>query len=197
MRGYTDEQGRSPFWENVGRHFFSIEFAKADYLSGTGQKAFIAELMPKHPLYVDFLAEEARAVIGRVHPHTAPARAVLETEGLQYQGYVDIFDGGPTLEANTDEVRAVRDSSQRKVVIDDIDIDPSGSAYLVANDRYQEFRSILINTHLSDEFLHLTPDNAAALGVVAGDVVRIISLLPRRLKNDPSCIVYSGGMAHR
>lgn len=136
-------------------------------------------------------------MIGQVHPHTAPARAVLETEGLQYQGYVDIFDGGPTLEANTDEVRAVRDSSQRKVVIDDIDIDPSGSAYLVANDRYQEFRSILINTHLSDEFLHLTTDNAAALGVVTGDVVRIISLFAPETKNDPSCIVYSGGMAHR
>ncbi|MBS0055211.1 arginine N-succinyltransferase [Yersinia sp. Marseille-Q3913] len=182
MRGYTDEQGRSPFWENVGRHFFSIEFAKADYLSGTGQKAFIAELMPKHPLYVDFLAAEARAVIGQVHPHTAPARAVLETEGLQYQGYVDIFDGGPTLEANTDEVRAVRDSSMRKVVIDDIDIDPSGTAYLVANDHYQHFRSILIHTHLSDESLHLTTKNAAALGVTAGDSVRIVSLFAPEIK---------------
>ncbi|HDL8475710.1 TPA: arginine N-succinyltransferase, partial [Yersinia enterocolitica] len=51
-----------------------------------------------------------------------------------------------------------------------------------ANDRYQEFRSILINTHLSDEFLHLTTDNAAALGVVAGDVVRIISLFAPETK---------------
>lgn len=38
MRGFSDENGRSPFWESVGRHFFSIEFAKADYLSGTGQR---------------------------------------------------------------------------------------------------------------------------------------------------------------
>lgn len=182
MRGFTDENGRSPFWENVGRHFFSIEFAKADYLSGTGQKAFIAELMPKHPLYVDFLAEEARAVIGQVHPHTAPARAVLETEGLQYQGYVDIFDGGPTLEANTDEVRAVRDCSKRTVAIEDIDIDPNGTAYLVTNDRYQDFRAILIDTHLSDDLLHLSSENAAALGVAAGDSVRIVSLFAPETK---------------
>lgn len=202
MRGYTDEQGRSPFWESVGRHFFSIEFAKADYLSGTGQKAFIAELMPKHPLYVDFLAEEARAVIGQVHPHTAPARAVLETEGLQYQGYVDIFDGGPTLEANTDDVRAVRDSSKRTVVIEDYDIedydindydindhdindhniDPNGRLYLVANDHYHHFRAILINTHLSDERLRLTPESAEALGVAAGDSVRIVSLFAPETK---------------
>lgn len=182
MRGYTDEQGRSPFWESVGRHFFSIEFAKADYLSGTGQKAFIAELMPKHPLYVDFLAEEARAVIGQVHPHTAPARAVLETEGLQYQGYVDIFDGGPTLEANTDDVRAVRDSSKRTVVIEDYDIDPNGRLYLVANDHYHHFRAILMNTHLSDERLRLTPESAEALGVAAGDSVRIVSLFAPETK---------------
>lgn len=38
MRGFSDENGRSPFWESVGHRFFSIEFAKADYLSGTGQK---------------------------------------------------------------------------------------------------------------------------------------------------------------
>lgn len=41
-----------------------------------GQKSFIAELMPKHPLYVDFLSPEARESIGQVHPHTAPARAI-------------------------------------------------------------------------------------------------------------------------
>lgn len=50
MRGVSDEQGRSPFWESVGSHFFSMDFTQADFLSGTGQKAFIAELMPKHPL---------------------------------------------------------------------------------------------------------------------------------------------------
>ncbi|MCX2958225.1 MAG: arginine N-succinyltransferase, partial [Serratia symbiotica] len=99
MRGFSDEKGRSPFWESIGRHFFPIEFAKADYLSGIGQKAFIAELMPKHPLYIDFLSEDAQKVIGEVHPQTVPARRVLESEGLDYQGYVDIFDGGATLEA--------------------------------------------------------------------------------------------------
>ncbi|ANI29024.1 arginine succinyltransferase [Yersinia entomophaga] len=176
MRGFTDEQGRSPFWENVGRHFFSIEFAKADYLSGTGQKAFIAELMPKHPLYVDFLAAEAQAVIGQVHPHTAPARAVLETEGLQYQGYVDIFDGGPTLEANTDEIRAVRQSTKRQVSIDDVILDGSGTAYLVANDDYHHFRALLIHTDLTDEVLHLNAESAAALGVEQGGTVRLVSL---------------------
>lgn len=52
--------GRSPFWESLGRHFFKMEFSQADYLTGVGNKAFIAELMPKFPLYTCFLSEEAR-----------------------------------------------------------------------------------------------------------------------------------------
>lgn len=54
MRGVIDEHGYSPFWESLGKRFFAMEFSRADYLCGTGQKAFIAALMPKHPLYIDF-----------------------------------------------------------------------------------------------------------------------------------------------
>ena len=68
MRGMSDENGRSPFWESLGRHFFKMEFSQADYLTGVGNKAFIAELMPKFPLYTCFLSEDARTVIGQVHP---------------------------------------------------------------------------------------------------------------------------------
>src|SRR5262249_36368790 len=91
MRGVSDEQGRSPFWEALGRHFFKMEFSEADYLSGIGQKSFIAELMPQHPVYTAFLDDEARAVIGQVHENTKPALAMLAGEGFRYNGYVDIF----------------------------------------------------------------------------------------------------------
>src|SRR5690606_4677800 len=98
MRGMSDAAGRSPFWESLGRHFFKMEFSQADYLTGVGNKAFIAELMPKFPLYTCFLTEDARAVIGRVHPDTEPALNMLKAEGFSYQGYVDIFDAGPAIE---------------------------------------------------------------------------------------------------
>lgn len=62
--------------------------------------------MPKHPIYTHFLSQEAQDVIGQVHPQTAPARAVLEKEGFRYRNYIDIFDGGPTLECDIDRVRA-------------------------------------------------------------------------------------------
>ena len=56
MRGVIDEHGYSPFWQSLGKRFFSMDFSRADFLCGTGQKAFIAELMPKHPdLYPLFI----------------------------------------------------------------------------------------------------------------------------------------------
>ena len=107
LRGKLDADGKSPFWEGLGRHFFAMEYSRADYLTGIGQKAFIAELMPRHPVYTTLLPADARAAIGEVHADTLPARAMLESEGFRYEGYVDIFDAGPTLECFRDNIRAV------------------------------------------------------------------------------------------
>ncbi|AUG99144.1 arginine N-succinyltransferase [Pectobacteriaceae bacterium CE70] len=180
MRGYSDENGNSPFWDSVGNHFFSIDFAKADYLSGTGQKAFIAELMPKHPLYVDLLAPGAREAIGSVHPHTMPARTVLESEGLRYNGYVDIFDGGPTLDAEIDDLRAVRHSRLLPIVIMDHPCAvPHLPQCLVANDNYHHYRALLVHADPMSDQLPLSLDAARALGVVSGDRIRLLPLIPQ------------------
>ncbi|HHL3426422.1 TPA: arginine N-succinyltransferase, partial [Klebsiella pneumoniae] len=40
LRGRSDEQGNSPFWDALGHHFFDIPFADADRLTGTGMKTF-------------------------------------------------------------------------------------------------------------------------------------------------------------
>ena len=95
LRGKLDADGRSPFWEGLGRHFFAMEYSTADYLTGIGQKSFVAELMPRYPVYANLLPDSARAVIGEVHDDTRAARAMLEQEGFRYEGYVDIFDAGP------------------------------------------------------------------------------------------------------
>ncbi|WP_192457804.1 arginine N-succinyltransferase [Musicola keenii] len=176
MRGYADDEGRSPFWEGVGKHFFAMDFATADYLSGTGQKAFIAELMPRHPLYVDFLPEDARTAIAKVHPHTVPARRVLESEGLRYQGYIDIFDGGPTLEAALDELRAVKESRSVSVALGEQPTSPDAPVYLAANDDYLNYRALLVQGGVGHDTLNLDAAQAAALGVQAGSPVRILPL---------------------
>lgn len=175
MRGVIDDTGYSPFWESLGKRFFSMEFSKADYLCGTGQKAFIAELMPKHPIYTDFLSAGAQAVIGQVHPQTAPARAVLEKEGFRYCNYIDIFDGGPTLECDIDRVRAIRKS--RLVEVAEGEPAPGEwPACMVANEQYKQFRAMLINADPHTGRLILNAAQLDALQCRPGDTVRLVRL---------------------
>jgi arginine N-succinyltransferase len=178
MRGVSDEQGRSPFWEALGRHFFSIEFAEADYLTGVGQKAFVAELMPKYPVYIDFLPEEARAVIGQTHENTKPAVAMLQAEGFRYEGYVDIFDAGPTVQTYTSEIRAVRESRILNVEIGE-QAGEERKSLLVSNRSKTGFRVILIEASVTGDALALSAGQAAALNVQAGDTVRAVALSPK------------------
>ncbi|MGL6047236.1 MAG: arginine N-succinyltransferase [Vogesella sp.] len=178
MRGVSDEQGKSPFWEALGRHFFSMEFAEADYLTGVGQKSFVAELMPKFPVYIDFLPQAAQDVIGKTHDNTRPAVAMLHSEGFRYEGYVDIFDAGPTVQAYVQDVRAVRES---RVLPAGIGAQPDGQAewYLVANTGYDSFRVILAELVRVPEGVTLSAEQARALNIKQGDPVRIVTLSPK------------------
>ncbi|MBP2171168.1 arginine N-succinyltransferase [Erwinia toletana] len=182
MRGVSDENGRSPFWDSVGSRFFSMAFADADFLSGTGQKSFIAELMPKHPLYIDYLSPEAQAVIGQVHPQTAPARAVLEAEGFRYQNYVDIFDGGPTLECDIDRVRAIRKSRLLTVAISDAPANETLPLCLVANNDYRRFRVLLLRADPKCDAITINPEVAAVMACQPGDSLRVVKLFTEERK---------------
>ncbi|HBZ95534.1 MULTISPECIES: arginine N-succinyltransferase [unclassified Pseudomonas] len=174
MRGMSDERGSSPFWESLGRHFFKMEFSQADYLTGVGNKAFIAELMPKFPLYTCFLSEDARAVIGRVHPDTEPALAMLKAEGFSYQGYVDIFDAGPAIEAQTAKIRAVRDSQNLVLAIGTPGDD--AEQFLVHNRKRQDCRITAAPARLAAGTLVVDPLTAKRLRLWAGDQVRAVPL---------------------
>ncbi len=115
MRGMQDARGRSVFWDSLGRHFFDLEFSKADYLSALGNYQFIADLMPKYPIYVRLLPKAAQEVIGVTHEATRPALALLEREGFRFEGFVDVFDAGPQVHVPLNQIRTVRDSLRATV----------------------------------------------------------------------------------
>lgn len=176
LRGVSDAEGRSPFWDSLGRHFFSMEFQRADYLTGIGKKSFVAELMPKHPLYTSFLTPEAQAVIGKTHALTEPARRLLEREGFRYEGHVDIFDAGPTVECEVEDIGAVAECRKLAVVVKPDAATANGTAMLIANTRFAEFRACVAHTAPEGDTLPLASAEAAALGVRVGDEVRAVSL---------------------
>lgn len=144
MRGYQNPDGTSPFWESLGRKFFNMDFQRADDLCQPGGKSYIAELMPRYPIYTGFLSNEARAVIGATHVDTVPARRLLEQEGMAASTYIDIFDGGPVLHASVRDLRAVRDSVTAIVHGDEGAVDASRAAALslACNDELAGFRAI-------------------------------------------------------
>ena len=112
LRGVMDEAGNAPFWDALGGRFFGLTFPEADEFNAVHGTQFIADLFPKTPIYMSMLPESARAVIGQPHPTGRAALKMLETEGFVWDSYVDVFDGGPTVTARTDNIRTVRECSQ-------------------------------------------------------------------------------------
>ncbi|MEY8200500.1 MAG: arginine N-succinyltransferase [Colwellia sp.] len=174
MRGVSDNEGRSPFWNWLEEHFFSMDFPTADYLTGIGKKEFIAELMPKYPIYVNLLSKEAQDVIDKVHPQTVPALRLLEAEGFARRGYVDIFDGGPTLESHVNNIRTVNQSKRCQVIIDEVQ---STGKYIICNSKIEDFRAAQTSLSLRDTAnqVVISQETADVLMVNAGDWVRIIA----------------------
>lgn len=179
MRGYLRADGRSPFWDSLGRHFFKMDFNRADDLTSLGKKSFIAELMPRHPLYVAYLPQEAQEVIGRVHVDTAPARRLLEQEGMYYEGYVDIFDAGPVLQARVRELRALRES-QPALVLNGDGGNADDAPALVSNTVLRDFRVIVAPAHVEQGRMTLSSEQQQLLACRAGDPVRTMPLNPKK-----------------
>jgi len=180
MRGVSDAEGRSPFWEALGRRFFDMDFGEADYLTGIGQKSFIAELMPKYPIYLPLLPESARAVVGKVHDNTRPAVRMLEAEGFNFSGVVDIFDAGPVVEAFLHNIRAVRESFNRHVLVSrqpHVQPDDANNTIMVSNGSFRDFRAIALPVSaVKADTVSIPAEVAEALKVSSGDVVRIARL---------------------
>jgi arginine N-succinyltransferase len=113
--GVTDADGQSPFWDAVGRRFFGMDYPEAEAVIGGRSKAFIADLMPPSPIYVALLPEAAQWALGQLHPVGELPFSILQDEGFDADSYVDIFDGGPTVDAPLASLRSVRLARERVV----------------------------------------------------------------------------------
>ncbi len=183
LRGVIDEQGRSVFWDALGKHFFEIDFPKADYLSIVNKK-FIADLMPRHPIYIPLLPPEAQTVIGKVHERTAPALRILEREGFSFSGMVDIFEAGPVVVCQRDQIRAVR-SSMRSRIAEIIDETIDATTHILARTDGVFLACNAALQVLADGGLRIESATALTLGVKVGDTVRAVPLRPAEPQPQP------------
>jgi len=170
MRGVSDAEGRSPFWEAIGRPFFGISFKEADDMR-TQHPECIKDLFPKHPIYPLLLPKEAQECIGVTHPNTLPARKILEKEGFKTSEYIDIFDGGPHLYAKKESVHSFKESKVAKVAEIKETIAESAEGIL-CNGRL-DFRAVYAPVQLfSRESACISSEVADALEISTGDSIR-------------------------
>jgi len=174
IQGIQNQDGSVPFWDSLGRHFFNMDFETADQHSGQLSKTFIAELMPPNPVYVTLLSEAAQKALGQPHPLTRPNQELLQREGFLPGCYVDIFDGGPVLEARTDSLKTLVTSQARSLHGSHQD---DGETCLISAGEGELFRCLL--TPVSETLaggVKVPVSTWQGLESTAGDLVRISPL---------------------
>jgi len=177
LRGVVDDGGLSPFWEGLGRHFFDLDYPNADYLSVVNKK-FIADLMPRHPIYIPLLPKDAQAVIGKCHPQSQPALTILLEEGFRFNEMVDIFDAGPIVQCAMNEIRTAKESRKVKVVEIAESID-AAEPMLICSAK-KEFRAAKGEVQVVAGGVKLSTRTALALDVKVADSVRIAPMRAAR-----------------
>ena len=177
MRGVVDKDGKSPLWTALGSHFFQIGFPKAETLTSQSKK-FIADLMPKHPIYIPLLPKAAREVIGQVHENTKPALSVLQKEGFEHRNLVDIFDGGPTVHCQMSEIDAIKRSVSGTVGA--IEKEVSGGQQQLVSNAQLDFKTCLGDTNWKKSKVTIDQVTALRLGLKVGDKIRCVDLKAKR-----------------
>jgi arginine N-succinyltransferase len=169
LRGAIDDTGSSPFWDGVAGRFFGMSFREADEFNAVRGNQFIADLMPKHPIYTAMLPESALAVMGVPHTSGRAAMRMLEDEGFRYDSYIDIFDGGPTMIAPTDQIATIRNA--REAVVTAIDLPVTTPTHIVAHGRLADFRATAGSLHEEGDGVVLDEASAVLLGVTPGATI--------------------------
>ena len=163
------EEGRSEFWEALGRRFTGLPYQEADLLSQS-HREFIESLFPQEDIYLALLDSKARLVLGRVGEETKPAQHLLESIGFRYLDEVDPFDGGPHYGASTEEILPVKMS--RRLQVSEFKDAVYKDQMLVATTN-EDFRATLGAVDIRDDEVCLSSKCRQTLGIEIGDIVLV------------------------
>ncbi len=169
LRGVHDDAGGSPFWDSLAGRFFGMSFREADDFNAIHGNQFIADLMPRHPIYTAMLPETALAAIGVPHKTGRAAMRMLEREGFAYENYIDIFDGGPTLTVATEQIATIRQTQSEKLTA--IGETERSLPSIVAHGLLAGFRACHGSVTPTSDGIMLDDAAARLLGVSVGDTV--------------------------
>lgn len=164
----TDE-GRSEFWEALGRRFTGLPYQEADLLSQS-HKEFIGSLFPEEDIYLCLLDAKARLVLGRVGEQTKPAQHLLESIGFDYLNEVDPFDGGPHYGADLQDILPVK--MGRRFVVSNFKDSQFKTQGLLGTTR-EEFKGGVISYDQRGDEIAVSPKMMKTLDLEIGEEVFI------------------------
>ena len=102
------------------------------------------------------------------HPSGRAAMRMLEEEGFAYEDYIDIFDGGPTMIARTDQVKSIVEAKAATVARTDC---RQGDKVLLAAGRLAGFRCCYGQCEAADGGIAIDAAAGDALALREGDEV--------------------------
>lgn len=162
-------EGRSEFWEALGRRFTGLPYEEADRLSHTN-KEFIRSLFPEDKIYMTLLESKARLVVGEVGEQTKPARALIGKLGFKYKEEIDPFDGGPHFGVETALAKPIAQFKTYKVSVSET-VQSDGRLLLVGGVVNGEFRAQLCFPQFNDDKLSISEESNRCLNFSEGQSV--------------------------
>ncbi|MEQ8317150.1 MAG: arginine N-succinyltransferase [Phycisphaerales bacterium] len=179
MMAPISDAGENLFWDALGRRFINLSYDEADRFCQYSRE-FMFSLLPREDIYLSLLPPKARQGVGQVGKDTIPARKMLEKLGFAYQGVIDPFDGGPHLQARTDDIPLVRATETIKLGKAASPSSCKGLAIVSTLDSEGEYVAIQSAFARKNGALCLPKDAMAALHADEGDEVActVISPMP-------------------
>ena len=174
LPGVCGDSADPPFWTGLGRHFYAGAVPMADAFFPPPQRSHIARLLPKHPLYSGFIGAPALACLGQAGAAALGAADTLQAQGFRYRGHVNIFDAGPIVEADIDDVLSPRYGHVLPVCLDGGDHPQPLLVAAMGAHRGQAFSVGCLHASLLNGALCMSPAVARAFGLVQGQVVRVL-----------------------
>jgi arginine N-succinyltransferase len=164
-------EGANAFWEHLTRRFINLTYEEADRFCQKSRE-FMISLLPREEIYLSLLPPIARESVGKVGADTVPARRMLEGLGFSYRDRIDPFDGGPHLEAETDDITLVR-STRRLTLAGGLKDAAAEGVGFVSHDGAGggddgEFRAVFTPYAVEGESVRVTDEALETLGAGAG-----------------------------
>ena len=167
-----DAEGRSEFWEAMGRRFTGLPYDEADRLSHL-DKEFITSLFPENEVYTALLDPKARLAIGQVGNETKPALKLMESFGFVYKNEIDPFDGGPYMGVATDRARPIEALKDYKVSFKDRILSDQ-DLLLLGGWGEEGFRALTYKPEIKDDTLYITKELNSCLKFVEGQKIFVV-----------------------